>query len=177
MKKKNPIQSLTKLKSKQLSGHLQFLLLFSRSVVSHSSWLHGQQHARLPCPSLFSGVCWNPCPLSQWCHPTISSSIAPSPPAFNPSQHQHLFWWVSYLYQVAKVLEFQLQHHPSNEYSGLISFRMDWLNLLAVQGILKCLLQHHSSKASVLQCSSLFIVQLSHPYMTTGKTDGPLLAM
>ena len=72
-------------------------------------------------------------------HPLSSSS-----PAFNPSQHQHLFWWVSYLYQVAKVLEFQLQHHPSNEYSGLISFRMDWLDLLAIQGILKSLLQHHS---------------------------------
>ena len=59
---------------------------------------------------------------------------------------------------------------PSNEYSGLISFRMDWLDLLAVQGTLKSLLQHHSSKASVLQCSAFFIVQLSHPYMTTGKT-------
>ena len=69
-----------------------------------------------------------------------------------------------------KVLEFQLQQHPSNEYSGLISFRMDWLDLLAVQGTLKSLLQHHSSKASILQCSPFFIVQLSHPYMTTGKT-------
>ena len=59
---------------------------------------------------------------------------------------------------------------PSNEYSGLISFRMDWLDLLAVQGTLKSLLQHHSSKASILQCSAFFIVQLSHPYMTTGKT-------
>ena len=67
-----------------------------------------------------------------------------------------------------KVLEFQLQH--SSEYSGLISFRMDWLDLLAVQGTLKSLLQHHSSKASILQCSAFFIVQLSHPYLTTGKT-------
>ena len=67
-------------------------------------------------------------------------------------------------------MEFQLQHHPSNEYSGLISFRMDWLDLLAVQGTLTSLLQHHSSKASILWHSAFFIVQLSHPFMTTGKT-------
>ena len=67
-------------------------------------------------------------------------------------------------------MEFQLQHHPSNEYSGLISFRMYWLDLLALQGTLKSLLQHHTSKASILWHSALFIVQLSHPYMTTGKT-------
>ena len=71
---------------------------------------------------------------------------------------------------MAKVLEFQLLVSPSNEHPGLISFRMDWLDLLAVQGTLKSLLQHHSSKASILQCSPFFIVQLSHPYMTTGKT-------
>ena len=71
---------------------------------------------------------------------------------------------------MAKVLEFQLQYQSSNEHPGLISFRMDWLDLLAVQGILKSLLQHHSSKASILWCSAFFIVQLSHPYMTTGKT-------
>ena len=69
-----------------------------------------------------------------------------------------------------QILEFQLQHSPSNEHPGLISFRMDWLDLLAVQGTLKRLLQHHSSKASILQCSTFFMVQLSHPYMTTGKT-------
>ena len=67
-------------------------------------------------------------------------------------------------------MEFQLQLDPSNEYPGLISFRMDWLDLLAVQGTLKSLLQHHSSKTSILQCSALFIIQLSHPYMTTEKT-------
>ena len=66
-------------------------------------------------------------------------------------------------------MEFQLYISPSNEYSGLISFRMDWLDLLAVQGTLKSLIQHHSSKASILQCSAFFIVQISHPYMTTGK--------
>ena len=69
-----------------------------------------------------------------------------------------------------RILEFQLQHQSFNEYPGLISFRMDWLDLLAVQGTLKSLLQHHSSKASILQCSAFFIVQLSHSYMTTGKT-------
>ena len=94
---------------------------------------------------------------------------SPSSPAFNLSQHQGLFKWVSCSHQVAKVLEFQLQH-PSSEYSGLISFRMDCLDLLAVQGTLKSLLQHHSSKASILCRSAFFTVQLSHPYMTTGKT-------
>ena len=68
------------------------------------------------------------------------------------------------------MLEFQLQLGPSNEYSGLISFRIDWFDLLAVQRTLKSLLQHHTSKASILQCSAFFMVQLSHPYMTTGKT-------
>ena len=94
---------------------------------------------------------------------------SPSPPALNLFQHQGLFKRVSSLHEVAKVLEFQLQHQSSNEHSGLI-FRMDWLDLLAVQGTLKSLLHHHSSKASILQCSVFLTVQLSHPYMTTGKT-------
>ena len=92
-------------------------------------------------------------------HPLSSPSL----PGFNLSQHQGLFQWVSSSHQVAKVLEFQLQ------YSGLISFRINWLDLLAVQGTLKSLLQHHSSKASVLWHSTFFTVQLSHSYMTTGK--------
>ena len=96
-------------------------------------------------------------------HPLSSLS-----PAFNLSQHQRLFQGASSSYQVAKVLQFQLQHHPSNEYSGLI-FRIDCLDLLAVQGTLKSLLQHHRSKASVLWHSTFFRVQLSHPYVTTGK--------
>ena len=99
-------------------------------------------------------------------HPLSS----PSPPAPNPSQHQSLFQWVNSSHQVAKVLEFQLYIIPSKEYPGLISFRMDWLDLLAVQGTLKGLLQHHSSKASILWCSAFFLVQLSHSYITTGKT-------
>ena len=85
---------------------------------------------------------------------TLSS---PSPPALNPSQHQCLFQWVNSLHKVGKVLEFQLQQIiPSKEYPGLISFRMNWLDLLTVQGTLKSLLQHHSAKASILQCSAFF---------------------
>ena len=82
---------------------------------------------------------------------------SPSPPAFNLSQHQGLFQWVSSSHQVAKVVEFSFSISPSNEYSGLISFMMDWLDLLAVQGTLKSLLQHHSSKASILRCSFFFM--------------------
>ena len=108
-------------------------------------------------------------------HPLASPS-----PAFNLSQHPGLFQWVSSSHQVAKVLELQLQHQsfqwsfslsisPYNKYSGLISFRIDWFDLLSIQGTLKSLLQHHSSKASILWHSAFLRVQLSHPYMTTGK--------
>ena len=93
----------------------------------------------------------------------------PSPPAFNISQHQGLFRWVGSSHQVAKVLEFQFQHQSFQWYSGLISFRINLFDLFAVQGTLKSLLQHHSSKASVLWHSAFFIVQLSHPYMSTEK--------
>ena len=92
--------------------------------------------------------------------------LFPSPPAFNLSQHQDLFQWV----RCSKYWSFSFSIVPSNEYSGLISFRMDWLDILAIQGTLKSLLQHHSSKVPTLRCSAFFIVQLSHPYMTTGKT-------
>ena len=91
------------------------------------------------------------------------SLSSPSPPAFNPSQHQGLFQWVSSLNQVAKVLEFQLQHQSFQWKFRLISFRIDWFDLLALQGTLKSLLQHHSLKASILRCSAFFIVQLLHP--------------
>ena len=94
----------------------------------------------------------------------------PSPPAPNPSQHQGLFKRVSSSHQVAKYWSFSFNISPFNEHSGLISFRMDCLDLLAVQETLKSLLQQYSSKASILACSGFFIVQLSHPYMTTGKT-------
>ena len=98
-------------------------------------------------------------------HPLSS----PSPPAFSLPQHQSLFQWISSSHQVAKVLELQLSISPSNEYSGFISFRMDWFDLLAVQGTLKSLLQHHSLKLSTLQGSAFFMVQLSLPYMTSGR--------
>ena len=96
-------------------------------------------------------------------HPLSS----PSPPALNLSQHQGLFKWP---YQWLKYGSFSFNISPSDEQPGLISFRMDWLDLLAVQGTLKSLLQHHSSKASIFRHSAFFIVQLSHLYMTTGKT-------
>ena len=98
-------------------------------------------------------------------HPLSS----PSPPALNLSQHQGLFKWVSSPHQVANVLSFSFNISPSSEHPGLLSFRMDWLDLLAVQGTHKSLLQHHSSKASILLHSAFFIVQLSHPHTTTGK--------
>ena len=91
-------------------------------------------------------------------------------PTFSHSQHQGLFQSVSSSHQVANYWNFSLSISPSNDYSGLISFRMDWLDLLEVQETLKSLLQHHNSKASILQHWSFFIVQFSHPYMTTGKT-------
>ena len=95
-------------------------------------------------------------PLLLW--PTIFASIK----VFSNESVLHIRW--------LKCWSFSFSISPSNQYSGLISFKMDWLDLLAVQGTLKSLLQHHSSKASMLQCSALFTVQLSHPYMTTGKT-------
>ena len=106
----------------------------------------------------------------------VSDAIQPShllsstsPPAFNLSQHQGLFQWVSSSHQMAKYWSFSFSISPSNEYSGLISFRIYWFDLLAIQVTLKSLLQHHSSKASILQCSAFFMVHLSDPKVTTGK--------
>ena len=96
------------------------------------------------------------------CHPLLPPSVFPSIRVFSTESAFHI--------RQPKCWGFSFSIHPSNEYSGLISFRMDWFGLLAVQGTLKSLLQHHSSKASVLWRSAFFIVQLSHPYMTTGKT-------
>ena len=115
------------------------------------------QQARFPCPSPTPGSCSNLCPSSWWCHPTISSSVD----LFFCLQsfpHQDLFQWVSSSHQVAKYWSFSFSISSFNEYSGLISLRMDWSDLLAVQGTLKSLLQHQSSKALILQCSSFFIV-------------------
>ena len=132
---------------------------------------HGLQHTRLPYPSPTPRVYSNSCPSSQWCHSTISSSVVPflfqpsifpSIRVFSNESVLHIRW--------SKYWSFSFSISPSNEYSGLISFRVDWLDLLAVQGTLKSLLRHCSSKASILQHSAFFMIQLSHSYMTTGKT-------
>ena len=154
---------------------------FSRSVVSNSLQPHGLQHSRLPCPSPTPEACSNSCPLSRWCYPTALSSL--SPPLLLPSIFPRIrvFSNESVLHiRWPKHWSFSFSISPSNEYSGLISFRMDWFDLLAVQGTLKSHLQHHSSKTSILRYSAFFIVQLSYPYLTTGKTvlwlDRPLSA-
>ena len=144
------------------------LLLSRHSVMSDSLKLHGLQHTRLPCPSPSPGVCSNLCSLDQWCHPPSHPLSSLSPPAFNLSWHQDLFQWVSSSHQVAQVLE--LQHQSFQWVTVLICSRIDWFALCAVQATLKNLLQHHSSKASIFWRSAFFMVQLSHPYMTTGKT-------
>ena len=144
---------------------------FIHSVVSYSLWPRGLQHARLPCPSPTPGAYSNSCPSSQWCHPTFSSSVIPfsshfqSFPALGSFQMSQFFTSGGQSIGVSVNIPMNIQ-----EYSGLISFKMDWLDLLAVQGTLKSLLQHHSSKASTLWHSAFFIVQLSYPYVTIGKT-------
>ena len=127
---------------------------------------HELQHSRPPCPSPTSKVYPNPCPSSRWCHPTISSSVVPfscpqSLPASGSFQMSQFFADQSEVTKWPKYWSFSFNISLSNEHSGLISFRIDWLDLLAVQGTLKNLLQHHSSKASILRCSAFFIVQLS----------------
>ena len=131
---------------------------------------HGLQHTRPPCPSPTPEVYSNSSPLSRWCHPTISPSVVPFSSCLQSFPHQDLFQWVGSLHQVAKVLELQLQHQ-SFQWLFRTESLYDWLvDFLAVQGTRKSLKQHHSSNASVLQPSAFFTVQLSHPYMTTGKT-------
>ena len=112
----------------------------------------------------------NSFPSNRWCHPTISSSVAPSPPTYHLSQYQGLCSESVLFIRWPEYWSFSFSISPCSEYSELISFRMDWLDLPAVQGTLKSLLQHYSSKASILQCSAFFIVPLSHSYITTGKT-------
>jgi len=136
--------------------------------MSSSLQLHGLQCTRLPCSPLSPGVCVNSGQLSQWCylnisscHPLLLPSVFPSIWVFSSDLALPIRW--------PKDWTFSFSISSSNEYSGLVSFRMDWLDLLAVQGTLKSLLQHHSSKASILWCSAFFMVQLSHPYMTMEK--------
>ena len=161
-----PLRSLTRQKNPWTctswpdGGMISVGNQFSRSVVSDSLRSHGLQHTRPPCPSLTPGACSNSGPLRQWCHPTFSSSVVPfssCPQSFPASgsfpMSQLCIRWPKYW-------TFSFNISPSNEYSGLISFRMDWLDLLAVQGTLKSLLQHHSSKVSILWRSIFSIVQL-----------------
>ena len=147
------------------------LVQFSCSVLTNSLRPHGLQLARPPCPSPTPGVLLKlmsielvmPSNHLILCHPLLLlPSIFPSIRVFFCESVLHIRWPTYW--------SFSFSISPSNESSGLISFRMDWLDLLAVQGTLKSLLQHDSSKASILWCSAFFIVQLSHPYMTTGKT-------
>ena len=175
-----------------LSGvRTKYSVQFSHSVMSNSLQPHGLQHTRPPCPPPTHRACSNSCPLSQWCHPTIASSVIPffsclqSFPASGSSPMSQFFtshrspkvtFWS---HRWPKYCSFSFSISPSNECSGLISSRIDWFDLLAVQGTLKSL-QHHNSKASIIRCSAFFIVQLSQRQMTTGKIivwlDGPLLA-
>ena len=131
----------------------------SQSVMSNSLWPHGLQHASLPCSSPSPRACSNSC----------------SPPAFNLSQHQGLFQWVgsSQIVRWPECWSFGFSISPFSEYSGLISFRIDWFDLLADQGTLKSLLQHHNSKASILQCSAFFMVQFTsiHDYWKNHSFD------
>ena len=144
----------------------ELLFLFSCSVMFNSLWPHGLQHARLPCPSpapevysrLMSIESVMPSNHLILCCPLLLlPSIFPSIRVFLNKSVLHVRW--------PKYWSFSFSVSPSSEYSGLISFSMDWLDLLAVQGTLKSLLQHHSSKATILQCSTFFIVHLAHPYM------------
>ena len=134
--------------------------------MSDSLWLHGLQHTRPPCLSPTPGVYSNSCPLSRWCNLAISSSVVPFSShlqSFPASGSFLCTRWPTYG-------SFSFSINPSNEYSGLIYFRIDRLDLLVIQGAPKSLLQHQSSKTSILQHSAFFIVQFSHPYMTIGKT-------
>ena len=145
---------------------------FSRSVVSDSLKPHESQHTRPPCLSPTPGVHPNSTSIESampsshliLCHPLLLHPIPPSIRVFSNESTLHMRW--------PKYWSFSFSISPSKEHPGLIAFRMDWLDLLAVQGTLKSLLQHHSSKASILQHSAFFTVQLSHPYMTTGQKKG-----
>ena len=145
------------------------LVLVFLVVLLLSRVTHGLQLARIPCPSPSPSFS-NSCPSSRGYHLINSSSVLPFSSCLQYFSVSGSYPMIGSSYQVEKVWSFSFSISPSNEHTGLISFRMDWLDLLAVQGTLKRLLQHHSSKASILQRSAFFTVQLSHPYKTTGKT-------
>ena len=137
--------------------------------MSSSLWPHELQHARPPCPSPTAGVYPNSCPLSWWCHATISCSVVPFSSCLQSFPPPGSFQMSQFFSSCGQSIGISASASVLPLNTGLISFRMDWLDLLAVQGMLKSL-QHHSWKASILRRSAFFIVQLSHPYTTTGKT-------
>ena len=129
-------------------------------------------HTRHPCPSSSLGVFSNSCSSSRWCHPTIWSSVIPfssCPQSFPASGGQSISNELVLCIRWPKYRSFSFSISPPNEYSGFIFFRIDWFDFLGVQGTIKNLFQHHSSKASILQCSAFFMVHLSHPYMIIVK--------
>ena len=145
--------------------------------MSNSLRPHGLKHARPPCPSPTPRAYSNSCPSSKWCHPTISSSVVPFSSHLQSFPASGSFQISQFRTRWPKYLSFSFSISSSNEYSGLISFRIDRFDLLAVQETLKSFLQHHSSEASILWCSAFFIVQLSHPYIRYyggGKRTFPL---
>ena len=154
--------------------HCAVSVQFSCSVMSDSLRPHESQHARPPCPSPTAAVNSDSHPSSRWCHPAISFSVVPfssCPQSLPPLKSIRVFSNESTLcMRWPKYWSFSFNIIDSKEHPGLISFRMDWLDLLAIQGTRKSLLRHHSSKASIPQHSAFFTVQISHPYMTTGKT-------
>ena len=135
--------------------------------MSDSLQPHGLQHARLPWPSPAPGACSNSRPLNRWCYPCIPSSVIPFSSCLQSFPASGGSFPLSQFFTSGGLKNFSIS--PSNEYSGLISFWIDWFDLLAVQGTLKSPFQHHSSKASVLWRSTFFMVQLSFLYMTIGK--------
>ena len=140
--------------------------------MSNSLQPHWLQHIRLPASSPSPRAYSNSYPSSWWYHPTISSSVTPFSSCLQSCPASGVFLNESVLHiRWPKYWSFSFSISPSNEHPGLISFRIDWFDLLAAQGTLKSLLQHHSSKASILWHSAFFMVQLSHLYMTTGKNQ------
>ena len=143
---------------------------FSCSVMSDSLQPHGLQHARPSCPSPTPRVYSNSCPSTQWCHPTISTSVIPFSSSRQSFPESGSFLMSHFFTSGGQSIGASASTSVLPMTIRLISFKMEWLDLLAVQGTLKSLLQHHSLKASILWHSAFFMVQLSHPYMTTGKT-------
>ena len=145
-------------------------LLFSHSDMSDSLRPRRLQYARHPSPSPTPKACSNSCPLGRWCHPTTSPSVIPFSPCLQSFPASGSFLMNRFYTSGGQSTGASASASVFKEFSGLISFRIDLFDLLAIQGTLKGLFQHHSSKASILRCSAFFIVQLSHPYMTTGQT-------